>query len=183
MIDLDVITIAAIKETDAWDICNFMVANEDRLKLYFPKTLAQNLTPSLAQHFTVLKVKQFASKEELLFTIKEKASGTLIGLVYIKEIDWNTKQGEYAYCIGYQYEGQGLMTKTIKALSDYAFNTLGLNTLQIISHKSNKANVKTAENCGFNWIKTLPKAYTPPLRDPLDMELYELYHDNERSVF
>lgn len=168
-----------IKLEDAWNICNFIVANEDRLKRYFPKTLEQNLTPDLSKFFVEKKVKQFELKEEYLFTIKENETNQLVGLIYIKELDWIKKQGEFAYSIGYEYEGKGITTKAIKFLSDYAFENLNLKTLQIITHKDNLASVSVAKNCNFTWIKTLEREHTPPNESPLDMELYELYNEIE----
>lgn len=166
-----------IKIENAWSICNFAVANEDRLQQFFPKTLEQNLTPTLSKHFTELKVKQFNLKEEFLFTIEPSQSNEIAGLVYIKELDWDKKQGEFAYAIGYSFEGKGLMSKAVKALSKYAFDELGLQTLQIISHKSNIGSVKVALNCGYSWQRTLPNEFTPTDGTPLNMELYELYNE------
>ncbi|TGV03753.1 GNAT family N-acetyltransferase [Flavivirga rizhaonensis] len=171
--------IEPIQLQDAWSLCNFITANEDRLKRYFPKTLEQNLTPDLSKFFVEKKVKQFSLKEEFLFTIKEKASKKLVGLIYIKELDWNKKQGEFAYCIGYPFEEQGIMTKAISYLSDFAFSDLDIKTLQIIVHKDNIASVKVAKNCNFTWIKTLKNEYTPPGEASLNMELYELYKEIE----
>lgn len=162
---------------DAWKICNLCVANADRLKTYFPKTLEQNLTPTLSQIFVDTKVKQFQNKTEFLFTLKHSETRELAGLIYLKELDWNKKQGEFAYCIGYNYEGQGLISKSISELSKYAFETLDLETLQIIAHKSNIGSIKVAENNHFKWQKTLPNEYTPPSYKPLDMELYILQNN------
>ena len=175
LFDLDSYYIEPIKTQDAWNLCDFIVSNEDRLKRYFPKTLEQNLTPGLSKNFVQKKVKQFKLKEEFLFTLKEKETNQLAGLIYIKEIDSVKKQGEFAYCIGYPFEGKGLTTKAVKILSEYAFKDLSLKTLQIIAHKDNLASVKVAENCNFIWKKTLKKEFTPPGEIPLDMELYELY--------
>ncbi|WP_298237127.1 GNAT family N-acetyltransferase [uncultured Algibacter sp.] len=171
--------ITPIQPKDGWNICNFAVANEDRLKRYFPKTLEQNLTPDLSNHFVSKKVKQFEAKEEFLFTLRENESRKLVGLVYIKEINWIKKQGEFAYAIDYNVEGKGLATDAIKHLSDYAFETLGLETLQIIVHKSNLGSLKVAEKNNFTWIKTLKNEFTPPGEAPLNMELYELYKEIE----
>ncbi|WP_298755266.1 GNAT family protein [uncultured Psychroserpens sp.] len=164
-----------IHEGDAWKICDLMVANADRFKRYFPKTLEQNLNPTLSQFFVQKKTKQFQEKEEFLFTLKHSETRQLAGLVYIKELDWNKKQGEFAYCIGYPFKGQKLISKSISALSVYAFETLQLNTMQIIVNKDNISSVKVAEHNGFKWIKTLKNAFTPTGEQPLDMELYELY--------
>lgn len=171
--------ITPIQPKDGWNICNFTVANEDRLKHYFPKTLEQNLTPDLSNLFVSKMVKQFKSKEVFLFTLKENESNKLVGLVYIKEVNWSKKQGEFAYAIDYNVEGKGLITAAVKKLSDYAFEVLGLETLQIISHKNNIGSIKVAKNNNFTWIKTLKNEFTPPGEKSLNMELYELYKEIE----
>ncbi|UKM65656.1 GNAT family N-acetyltransferase [Flavobacteriaceae bacterium GSB9] len=171
--------IQPIKSEDYWNICNFVNANEDRLKRYFPETLQQNTTPDLAKIFVEKKVKAFGLKEEFLFTLKQNHLKQISGLIYLKDINWNKKHGEFAYCIDYNLEGQGTTTKAIKLLSDYAFENLNLKTLQIIAHKTNLASIKVAESCNFTWIKTLEKEHTPPGENALDMELYELYDEIE----
>ena len=167
--------IEPIAEKDAWKLCDFIISNTERLKRYFPETLEQNLTPDLSRIFVVKKVKELNAKEEFLFKLKEKKNRTIIGLVYIKELDWNKKKAELAYCIAYQFEGMGIITNSVEILSDYAFDTLGLKTLQIIVHKTNPGSIKVAEKCGYTWQQTLLKEHTPPGENALDMELYELY--------
>ncbi len=167
--------ITPIHEGDAWKICDLCVANSDRFKRYFPKTLEQNLNPTLSQLFIDTNVKHFQNKAVFLFTLKHSETRELAGLIYIKELDWDKKQGELAYCIGYTFEGQGLISKAVNTLSTYAFSDLGLETLQIISNKDNLGSVKVATNNNFEWQKTLKNEFTPTGEDPLDMELYELY--------
>lgn len=166
-----------IQARDYWGICDLIVANEDRFQMYFPKTKAANLTPDLSKRFARIKADEFDKKEEFLFTVKPKDSRKIIGLIYIKELDWNKKQGEFAYCIDYGYEGKGITSKMVNKLSEYAFENLGLEILQIHTHKTNVSSVKVAEKCKFTWVKTLIGSYTPPGKDPLNMELYERYHN------
>ena len=175
LFDFDAYYIEPIAEEDAWKLCDFSIANTERLKRFFPKTLEQNLTPDLSRIFVSKKVKQFQEKEEFLFKLKEKEGRTIVGLVYIKELDWDKKQAELAYCIGYQFEGRGWATQSVQTLSNYAFDTLGLTDLRIITHKTNLASVKIAKKCGYTWQRTLLKEHTPPGEEALDMELYELY--------
>lgn len=165
-----------IQPEDGWSICDMITANEDRLQMYFPKTKAANLTPDLSKRFAQTKSKAFDENEEYLFTLKPHESRKIIGLIYIKELDWNKKQGEFAYCIDYNYEGKGITSKVVDALSNYAFENLGLEIVQIITHKTNISSVKVAEKCNFTWVKTLIGSYTPPGKDPLNMELYERYN-------
>jgi ribosomal-protein-alanine N-acetyltransferase len=172
---IDNFEISAVQKSDAWKLCDFIVANADRLKLFFPKTLEQNLNPPLSQYFVKKKIAQFNNKEEFLFTLKHSKTKKIAGLIYIKELDWEKKQGEFAYCIGYPFERQRLTSKAIKELSNHAFKVLELETLQIVVHKTNIASLKVAENNCFKWIKTLKKEFTPTNEAPIDMELYELY--------
>ena len=171
----DTFEINPIHGGDAWKLCNFMVANEDRFKHYFPGTLAQNLNPALSQLFVETKLKSFENRTEFLFTLKHSETRELVGLVYIKEVDWTKNQAEFAYCIGYTFEGQGLTSKAITAMSKHAFDDLGLETLQIIVHKDNLQSVKVAINNNFKWQRTLENEFIPMSEQPLDMELYELY--------
>jgi len=171
----DVLHICKINKNDAWNTCDFVAVNEDRLALFFPKTREQNLTPDLSKRFTTLKEKQFESREEFLFVLRVNESKKIFGFVYIKELHWDILQGEFGYAIDYSLEGKGIISKIVKELSSYAFETLKLNTLQIITHKTNIGSVKVAEKCGFVWVKTLKNEFAPKGKDPMDMELYELY--------
>lgn len=177
-VQFDGFEINPVHHGDAWKICDLMVTNADRFKRYFPKTLEQNLSPTLSQLFVEKKVKQFENKEEFLFTLKHSETRKLAGLIYIKELDWDKKQGEFAYCIDYTFKGQGLMSKAIEQLSKHAFEGLGLEILQIIVNKDNLGSVEVATTNGFEWQQTNLKGFTPPGEQPLDMELYELYARN-----
>lgn len=119
---------------DAWKICDFVIANEIRLKRYFPKTLEQNLNPTLSRFYVESKVKQFENRELFLFTLKHSETRELAGLIILKELNWEIKQGEFAYCIGYTFEGQGLTSEAIQHLSKYAFaQSIWVNFYRIIT--------------------------------------------------
>jgi len=165
----------AIHEKYAWRLCDFCTTNTERLKRFFPKTLEQNLTPDLSKYFVEQKVREFQNKKEFLFVLKEKEDHALIGLIYLKELDWEKKQGELAYALDYKVEGKGYMTETVRAISNWAFKEQQLKNLQIIVYKSNVGSIRVAEKAGFSWQKVLFNEHTPPGENPLDMELYELY--------
>ena len=171
-LDFESFYIEPIEIIDAWNLCDFIAANEDRLKRYFPKTLEQNLTPDLSKFFVQKKVKQFENKEEFLFTLKANLSKEIIGLIHLKKLDWNKKRGEFAYCISYTFEGKGIISNAVDALSKYAFIQLGLKTLEIIVDKANIKSIKVAKNCNFIWKKTLINEFTPTGQEPINMELY-----------
>ena len=173
-IHFDNYSIAPIHQKDAWRICDFVISNEVRLKDFFPKTLQENLTPTLAELFVQKKVKQFANKDEFLFIVKENTNRTIIGLVYIKELQKAEGQGELAYCIGYQYEGKGIMSKIVYELVRWSFNSAKLNKLQAIIHESNLASRRVVEKNKFKYITILQKEHKMADGSVADMQLFEL---------
>lgn len=173
--DGEIINVFRIEKKDAWGMCDYITANEDRLRLYFPKTSTANLTPDLSKRFVEIKSKEFDNKEEFLYTLKPQNSNKIIGVFYIKELLWDILQGELAYSIDYNYERKGIVSKIVNKMSEYAFSDLGLKTLQIFAHKTNLPSVRVAEKGGFVWVETQIGKYTPKNGTPMDMELYERY--------
>ncbi len=175
MIQFKTYTVREVLLEDAKAINTLMIANKERFSTYFPQTLKQNLSFEASKKFTLKKVEQFKAKKEFLFIIKMNDDNQVLGLIYIKDLNWDKKQGEFAYCIDANFHGKGLISTAVERLSEYAFKDLGLETLQIIVYKNNIASVKVAKKCNFIWQKTLAKEFTPENGHPLDMELYELY--------
>ena len=154
-----------------------MLLNFVNFKRYFPITLAKNNSLETSLNFIEEKAKQNESKSEFTFGIKDILNSKIAGLIIIKKINWETKQGEFAYCISSEYENKGWMSKAILLTSLYGFEFLGFEKIQIIAHKTNIGSCKVAEKSGFVWKKTLLNEYTPPNESPLDMELYELEYE------
>lgn len=168
------ITIAELAATDALQLNKLLVSNTERFIRYLPKTLAENRTLANTKSYIEKKIEATKTKEEFVFVIKDKYAVQIAGLVILKNLDWEAKQGEFAYCIGKQFKGKGLMSEAIKATCNFAMTNLGLKTLQILSHKSNLGSVNVAVNSGFIWKETLPQEFKPLNEPALDMELYEL---------
>lgn len=165
--------IDTLKPKDAHELHLLIMDNSERFRRFFPLTLSSNATVEKSAEYIEIKEKEIQQKINFTFAIREPDSQKIIGLIIIKKIDWTKKIGELAYCIGSNFEGKGLITKAVKAISNFAYNELELKTLQIIAHKTNLASMKVAQNSGFIWIKTLLNEFTPVNETPLDMELYE----------
>ncbi|AYN66187.1 N-acetyltransferase [Euzebyella marina] len=160
---------------DAAALSRLMVKNSERFERFFPMTLAQNLTEEASKAFILLKNVEFDYQSEFTFAIREQETKSVIGLVILKNIDRDLWQGELAYCIDSEYEGRGWTSQAIKQTVNFAFTKVGLKTLQIIVHHTNKASIGVAMNCGFSYVKILKEAHTPPNENALDMMLFELY--------
>ena len=174
MIQLNSFYIDFLNKEDAKSLTEMMVSNTERFKRYFPITLSKNLSTKNSENYISQKNNEYINKTEFTFVIKELSTSEIAGIIIIKEINWELKQGEFAYCTAVNFENKGWMSKAILAISKYAFDIIGLEKLQIIVHKDNIGSTKVAQKCNFTWQKTLLNEYTPPNESPLDMELYVL---------
>lgn len=170
----DTYHIDKIEAYDAHKIHRLFSSNYEHFEASCQDILAQNLTEDLSQAFVKKKIEQFKNREEFLFTIKKTITGDITGIIYIKNLDWKIKQGECICCIDYNFQSKGIATKAIKALAQYAFKTLTLDSLIASIHKTNIASIKSATNNGFTWTSTLNNGLKTPHNSPLVKELYTL---------
>lgn len=166
-----------LNTTDAEQLHQFIIDNSERLKRYFPVTLSSNNTLEKSIEYIAIKNKEIEDRTNFTYAIRDKNNQQIAGLIILKKVDWDKKQGEFAYCIGSQFERQGLTSFAVKEMTKFAFDELGLKTLQIMAHKTNFGSIKVAENNGFVWQRTSVNEFTPVNEAPLDMELYELYNE------
>lgn len=165
-----------LNPTDAKQLNQFILDNSEHLKRYFPVTLSSNTSLEKSIEYIAIKNKEIEEKINFTFAIRDKNDQEIAGLMILKKIDWDKKQGEFAYCIGSQFEGKGLTSFAVAEMTKFAFD-LGLKTLQIMAHKTNLGSIKVALNNGFVWQRTALNEFTPVNESPLDMELYELYNE------
>ena len=166
-------SISLLQPKDALQLNKLLVSNTERFIRFLPKTLEENTTLESTQYYIKRKIKSAKKRNEFVFIIHDKHSIDIIGMIILKNLDWKIKKGEFAYCIGKRFKGKGLMSKAIKATVNYVIEELGLETLQILSHKTNLSSVNTALGSGFEWQATLKDEFKPLNKAPLDMELFE----------
>jgi len=166
--------IDSLVHTDAKNLFSLINENSDFFGKYLPITLAQNKTLVASEAYIARKAEEKEAKKTLTLSIKEKETNAIAGLIILKNINLNDKHAELAYCMGAAFNGRGWTTEAVRRMSQHAAETLGIKTLQIITHKTNIGSCKVAEKTGFIWQRTLKKEFTPPNGKALDMELYEL---------
>lgn len=166
--------INALEPKDASSLHQLMCSNTEHFGKFLPVTLSQNQTKAQSEAYISNKTSENEAKTCITYAIKEKTTGAIAGLIIIKNIDLERMRGEFAYGIGEKFEGRGWTTGAVRKMSGYASKKMGLEKLQIITHKTNIGSCKVAEKSGFTWTRTLHNEFTPPNGKPMDMELYEI---------
>lgn len=75
--------------------------------------------------------------------------GKMVGKVGYNFFDWDNRQTELGYWLGASFQGKGLVTKSCRALINYAFNELKLNRIEIRCGVENTKSRKIPERLGF----------------------------------
>lgn len=88
--------------------------------------------------------------KNLSFGIYDKSSRELIGDIGISSVDFTNRCAEIGITIGNKkYRGKGLCVDTVKALTNYCFNSLKLNKVYLDVWENNKRAIGCYLKCGF----------------------------------
>ena len=85
---------------------------------------------------------------DVCFSIVSKATGHVIGNVHFV----NAAEGyvaEIGYVLHPDYWGLGLMTEAMHAITNFAFNDIGLALLRAVTATHNYASINLLKRCGF----------------------------------
>ncbi|HLU22841.1 MAG TPA: GNAT family protein [Bacillaceae bacterium] len=73
----------------------------------------------------------------------------IVGIAGFNELDWTNKIAYVGYWMGKGYQGHGIMTKVVEALTDYAFSQLKFNRVEIRAAVENKKSRAIPERLGY----------------------------------
>jgi ribosomal-protein-serine acetyltransferase len=99
------------------------------------------------KNFIKSSLKNYADNKSITTFILYK--GAIVGTASYNQIDWSNKIAYIGYWLGKDYQGFGIMTKVAKALTDYAFNELKLNRVDIRAAAGNLKSRAIPERLGF----------------------------------
>lgn len=72
-----------------------------------------------------------------------------VGMIGFQGIHWSNRLAALGYWIIPEYEGKGIVTRSCKAVVNYAFETLRLNRIEIQCAEDNPSSMKIPEGLGF----------------------------------
>lgn len=57
--------------------------------------------------------------------------GEIVGMAGYNSLDWGNRIAKIGYWLGHEYQGNGIMTRVVRALTEYAINSLRMNKVEI----------------------------------------------------
>lgn len=164
--------IRQISTKDSKQYFSFINENRDRISRYFPKTCVA--TRDLAATITHIseRIKLAEKREYITFVILDNISEKVIGAIFLKDIDWNIPKAELGFFIDKDYEGKGIITKSLSLVCDKCLYTLGLNKIFIRIAEDNISSRRVAEKNRFIVEGTLRNDYKTPEGVLIDVMYY-----------
>jgi len=86
---------------------------------------------------------------EYVFTIRK--CNEFVGLIGFKDTDKQNKKTEIGYWLSEKYQKQGIVTKSVGRLCDFAFNRQGINRIQIKCAVENMSSKNIPKKLGFKF--------------------------------
>lgn len=135
-----------IELRDAEKVFDLTNNSRDYLREWLPWLDATTKLDDTKEYIT-LSLKGFAENRSITTVILYK--GQIVGVASYNSIDWTNKVAYIGYWLGKQFQGNGIMTRVAKALTDYAFNELKINKVEIRAAVENKKSRGIPERLGF----------------------------------
>lgn len=93
----------------------------------------------------------FYNNEGIYFAIAQKSTGRMIGSIGLTTHSKYNNRIELSYDLAEEFWRKGIMTKAIKTIIRYAFETLRINRLEAITSTFNEPSILLLEKCGFKY--------------------------------
>ncbi len=122
------IELVQLKQSDAKDIFNTINSQRDYLGKWLP-FVAFTREVSDTEDFVESVIDADEECFEYVFTIRKK--NEFAGLIGFKDTDRLNRKTEIGYWLSESCQKQGIVTKSVSRLCDFAFNELGMNRIQI----------------------------------------------------
>ncbi|WP_086349508.1 GNAT family N-acetyltransferase [Candidatus Enterococcus clewellii] len=100
-------------------------------------------------------ITSYANQNYYRWAIRLKEKDDCIGQIAYFLVDDTNHFGEIEYCIGEEFQNQGLMTEAVTAILHYGFEQIHLNKVQVCHKSTNMPSQRVIEKSGFVYEGTL----------------------------
>jgi ribosomal-protein-serine acetyltransferase len=155
---------------DAKALYELVARNKERLLRYFPITIRNNETRIATRQYLRHLKKRIIKKD--LYTLGIYSNKGLIGVFFIKNIDWNALKCELGYFIDKDDEGKGIMTLAFDTIIDFCFEELKLEKIYVRTSVDNVGSRRLVEKKGFALEGILRNDFRIETNDLVDVAYY-----------
>jgi ribosomal-protein-serine acetyltransferase len=116
-----------LEEADADELCAVVDANREFLAKWMPWAEGQTRDGTL--EFIRTSRRQLADNQGFQVAIVD--DGRIVGVLGFHRVDWENQSTSIGYWIAESFQGHGIVTRAVHALTNHAFRTWGINRVEI----------------------------------------------------
>lgn len=151
---------------------NLIQENKSRLEDFFAGTVKKTTSLGATNSFCGEAEKKIKNKEYFPYLIIEVETDKIVGLIDIKNIDWNIPKAELGAFIDKKFEGKGIITNYINFLIDKIVEEHQFKKLLCRIAPENKRSIQVAINCGFELEGMIRRDYRTSKGRLVDLNYY-----------
>jgi len=170
------IYIKLIEENEHETLYQLVNQNKANLIRYFPITVKKNETIEATKAYLKGFKERIANKEIYPFGIYDQEM--LIGILYIKAIEWKIAKCELGYFLHQAYQGKGITSKAVEEGLKFCFEKLNMNKVYLRIDPVNTASIKIAEKNGFTKEGLLRQEFKIETGELVDVLYYGKLRDD-----
>jgi RimJ/RimL family protein N-acetyltransferase len=95
------------------------------------------------------------------FAITRASTDDFVGAVGLRPIDWKNRTAIAGYWVAAWARKEGVATKALALVTDWAFQCVGLQVVELQTMIGNRASERVAEKAGFDLVATVSDAEHP----------------------
>lgn len=135
----------------------FAATNQSRqqLRQWLPWANTDNPKLENAEQTVRHAHSKFLTREDLMLLLTLKETSQLIGGSGLHRIDWSIPKFEIGYWIHTAHTGQGYVTEAVQAITQFAFDQLGAQRIEIRCDSRNTRSAAIPQRLGYTHEGTL----------------------------
>lgn len=146
--------------------------NRARLELYFAGTVGHTQTLQDAEQYCQAIRQRTQQKTYFPFIITCNKSKQYIGLVDVKNINWDVPKAEIGYFIDADYAGKGIISQALSCVLTYLEQEYKFKKLLCRANSNNLSSIGVALNNGFELEGIIRNDYKTTNNDIVDLNYY-----------
>lgn len=164
--------IELLNENGGEALFNLIDKNRTRLEDFFAGTVSKTRTLEDTLNYCVEIQNRIKVKSYFPYMITDISTGQFVGLVDVKNIDWNVPKAELGSFIDNRYEGKGIVTKATNLVVDYIVEKHKFLKLLCRANSRNKGSIAVILKNGFELEGTIRKDYRTTKGEIVDLNYY-----------
>lgn len=171
-ITFDQYYIEPLETTDAKAFFTLIDNNKKRLETFFAGTISDTKTLLETEQYCQEIIERRRRKSYYPFLIKTNIDHQLIGLIDVKNIDWQIPKAELGYFIDADFEGKGIITKGVGLVVKYLVAEFNFLKLFCRANDKNIGSTYVALRNGFELEGTIRRDYRTSSGEIVDLNYY-----------